>query len=74
MYKIGAKIMKLPDNFPLRLLIPVCVLLGIFLFFLLIAGSNRITFSTESFSESTEILSNPYWGFYHMIGYTLSDD
>ena len=74
MYKIGAKIMKLPDNFPLRLLIPVCVLLGIFLFFLLITGSNRITFSTESFSESTEILSNPYQGFYHMIGYTLSDD
>ena len=40
----------------------------------MIVCSNRITYTTEPFSESTEILSNPYQGFYHMIGYTLSDD
>ena len=47
------------------LLIPLC---------LLIIYPNRITFTTESFSESTEPLANPYQGFYHIIGYTLSDD
>lgn len=65
--------MKFPDGFPFRLLIPVCVLLGIFLLCRMIC-SNRITYTTEPFSENTEILSNPYQGFYHMIGYTLSDD
>lgn len=66
--------MKLPDVFPFRSWIPVCVLLGIFLFYLLIAYANRITYTTESFSESTAYLANPYQGFYHIIGYTLSDD
>ena len=66
--------MKLFDNFPLRLLLPVCILLAIILFCLVIAFSNRITYTTESFSESTAILSNPYQGFYHIVGYTLSDD
>ena len=66
--------MKFPDGFPFRLLIPVCVLLGIILLCRMIVCSNRITYTTEPFSESTEILSNPYQGFYHMIGYTLSDD
>ncbi|MGN0399382.1 MAG: DUF4832 domain-containing protein [Blautia sp.] len=66
--------MKLLNIFPFRLLIPVCILLGIFFLCLLIVCSNRITYTTESFSESTEILSNPYQGFYHIIGYTLSDD
>ena len=66
--------MKFPDDFPFRLLIPVCVLLGIILLCRMIVCSNRITYTTEPFSESTEILSNPYQGFYHMIGYTLSDD
>ena len=47
------------------LLIPLC---------LLIIYPNRITFTTESFSEGTEPLANPYQGFYHIIGYTLSDD
>ena len=66
--------MKLFDNFPLRLLLPVCILLAIILFCLVIAFSNRITCTTESFSESTGYLPNPYQGFYHMMGYTLSDD
>lgn len=43
-------------------------------FCLLILWFHPITYQTESFSESTEPLSNPYQGFYHMIGYTLSDD
>ena len=66
--------MKLLHAFPFRLLLPVCILLGIMFIGLLIAASNRITYATESFSESTEILSNPRQGFFHMIGYTLSDD
>ena len=50
-------------------------LLEAFPFFcLLILWFHPITYQTESFSESTEPLSNPYQGFYHMIGYTLSDD
>ena len=66
--------MKLSDVFPFRLWIPVCVLLGIFLSYLLTVYANRITYATESFSESNEYLFNPYQGFYHIIGYTLSDD
>ena len=66
--------MKFLEFFPFRLLIPICVLLGISLFCLVIICSNRITFATESFSESTGYLPNPYQGFYHMMGYTLSDD
>ena len=66
--------MKLLHVFPFRLLLPFGILLGLMLIGLLIAASNRITYATESFSESTEILSNPWQGFYHMIGYTLSDD
>ena len=66
--------MKLLHAFPFRLLLPVCILIGLILIVLLIAASNRITYATESFSESTEILSNPWQGFYHLIGYTLSDD
>ena len=66
--------MKLLHAFPFRLLLPICILLGLILIVLLIAASNHITYATESFSESTKILSNPWQGFYHMIGYTLSDD
>ena len=65
--------MKLLHYFPFRLLIPVCILLAIFFFCVWIASSSRITCTTESFSESTEYLANPYQGFYHIIGYTLSD-
>lgn len=66
--------MKLPDIFHLRLLIPACILLGIFLILFWNTHANRMTWSREAFPESTRILSNPYQGFYHMIGYTLSDD
>lgn len=66
--------MKLLNTFPFRLLIPVCIMLGILIFCLLVMRFNRITYSTESFFESSRQLSNPYQGFYHIIGYTLSDD
>ena len=66
--------MKLLNHFPSRLLIPVCILLGLFLLYRLLTYANRIKYTTEDFEESTELLSNPYQGFYHMIGYTLSDD
>lgn len=66
--------MKLLNNFPFRFLIPVCILLGAFLFYRLLIYANRITYTTEDFWESTDPLSNPYQGFYHIIGYTLSDD
>ena len=66
--------MKLLNVFPFKLLIPVLVLLGILFFCLILAYSNRVTYTTESFFESAKELSNPYQGFYHIIGYTLSDD
>lgn len=66
--------MKLLNHFPFRLLIPVCILVGIVLLYRLLTYANRIKYTTENFEESTELLSNPYQGFYHMIGYTLSDD
>lgn len=40
----------------------------------LFSYSNRIDYKTETFSEGTEPLKNPYCGFYHIICYTLSDD
>ena len=66
--------MKILNVFPFRLIIPVCMVLGTFFFCLLISYFNRITYQSESFSESTKQLSNPYQGFYHIIGYTLSDN
>lgn len=55
-------------------LITIFALSLTFLLRLLINFSSRITYTTEDFSESTEPLTNPYRGFYHIIGYTLSDD
>ena len=55
-------------------LIAVFVLPTILFLYIFFAFSNRITYTTEEFSESAEVLNNPYQGFYHIIGYTLSDD
>lgn len=66
--------MRFLNIFPFRVWIPVCILIGTFFSLLWIIWSNRITYMTESFSESTKYLPNPYQGFYHIIGYTLSDD
>lgn len=65
--------MKLLNMFPFRLFLSVCLLLGSFLSFLLISRITRFSYTTESFSEGNEYLPNPYQGFYHIIGYTLSD-
>lgn len=66
--------MKFLDIFSSRWFLSICLLLGIFLLFLLNIRTNRISFHTKSFSEGNEYLPNPYQGFYHIIGYTLSDD
>ena len=66
--------MKLLSVFPFRLFIPICILLITSLIYLLLSRANRVTYTTESFTESAKPLSNPYQGFYHIIGYTLSDD
>lgn len=65
--------MKFLNDFPFRILIPIGLLLVFFIIYRLIFCSTRVTYSTETFSESTDPISNPYQGFYHMIGYTLSD-
>lgn len=56
------------------LLLPVFAFIITLIVLRLLAYSNRIDYKTEAFSESTEPLQNPYCGFYHIIGYTLSDD
>lgn len=56
------------------ILIPVMVLLATALALILISRLGCDRFSAETFSESNEPLKNPYCGFYHIIGYTLSDD
>lgn len=65
---------EIPEYFSFQSMDP-CLHFDRNLFSLLwIICSNRITYMTESFSESTKYLPNPYQGFYHIIGYTLSDD
>lgn len=66
--------MKFPNISPWIVWTFVCILLGVLLICAWIAYTNRITYQTETFSESTEYLANPYQGFYHIIGYMLSDD
>lgn len=61
--------MKLFDIFSFKSLIIICIIIFICIFFIY---SNHISYSTESFEESTEYLNNPYQGFYHIMGYTLS--
>lgn len=64
--------MKHLNTFPFCLFLPVCILLAVILCLLLIR-SGHLTCTAESFSESTDELANPYQGFYHIVGYTLSD-
>lgn len=64
--------MKQLNTFPLCLFLPFCILLAVILV-LILSRSAHITYTTESFSESTDYLANPFQGFYHIIGYTLSD-
>lgn len=36
-------------------------------------AASRIQYESEAMTESSEILDNPYCGFYHLYGYLLSD-
>lgn len=65
--------MKTLHVFPFKQFLPVCILLAAILVFLMITRAERITCKTETFTESSAPLPNPYQGFYHIIGYTLSD-
>lgn len=66
--------MKFLNAYNIVLLIPILALLGIVIALRLLAYSARIDYTAEAFSESTKPIKNPYCGFYHIIGYTLSDD
>lgn len=56
------------------ILIPLFVLLAAIITFIIISYSNRICYTSEVFSESNKPLKNPYCGFYHIVGYTLSEN
>ena len=55
------------------LLITVLVFLLAFIVLKIISSFHRVCYTSEVFSESDKPLQNPYCGFYHIIGYTLSD-
>lgn len=56
------------------LLTSVLILSGTVMVLKLNFHSNRINYNAEAFSESNKPFQNPYCGFYHIIGYTLSDE
>lgn len=55
-------------------LIPILVILVTVIVFISISYFNRIHYTCETFSQSNNPIQNPYCGFYHIIGYTLSED
>lgn len=55
-------------------LIPILVISVTVIVFTAISYFNRIHYTSETFSQSNKPLQNPYCGFYHIVGYTLSDD
>lgn len=65
--------MKFLDFPHLSLLIPILVLLISVIILIIVSYSSRIYYNPEAFTESDKPLQNPYCGFYHIIGYTLSD-
>ena len=61
-------------NFSHKLFFAIPVILLLLGFFIIFWHSQKtVSFTSESFSESKEILENPYQGYYHIIGYTLDD-
>lgn len=56
------------------ILIPILLLLIALIVFAVFSYHNRTQYTFETFLESDKPLQNPYCGFYHIIGYTLSDD
>lgn len=55
-------------------LIPISVISVTVIVFIAISYFNRIRYTSETFIQTNKPLQNPYCGFYHIIGYTLSDD
>lgn len=55
-------------------LLSVLILLLAFIVIKIISCLDRVCYTSEVLSENVEPLSNPYIGFYHIIGYTLSED
>lgn len=66
--------MKQVNMYIIVLFLLLFALLVSFFVLRLVAYSSRIYFSSEVFSEGSEPINNPYCGFYHIIGYTLSED
>ena len=55
------------------LLISVLTLIATIIVLKIVCFFGRVCYTAEVFSESNKPLQNPYCGFYHIIGYTLSD-
>ena len=55
------------------LLISALTLIATIIVLKIVCFFGRAYYSAEVFSESNKPLQNPYCGFYHIIGYTLSD-
>ena len=55
------------------LLISVLTLIATIIVLKIVCFFGRAYYTAEVFSESNKPLQNPYCGFYHIIGYTLSD-
>ena len=52
-----------------------CIVLSVLIFSHWVSGRNlHISYVSDPASESSQILENPYCGFYQMNGYILSDD
>lgn len=67
--------MKQLNDFPLKFILPfIAVFLLLIILIIFIQRPRQISFTPEILSESTSVLNNPYQGFYHIIGYTLTDD
>ena len=70
----GENVLKFLNLQHIVLLIPVLVLLGTVIILKSIFNSKCLYYTAEVFSESNKPFQNPYCGFYHIIGYTLSDE
>ena len=59
------------STFPYRYIL---LFIAILLMILFIQHSGQLSFTPKNLDESIDILNNPYQGFYHIIGYALTDD
>ena len=66
--------MKFLNTQQIIILMLILILFVSFILFKKIFISTRVFYTFEPFTESKKPLRNPYCGFYHIIGYTLSDD